>query len=194
MPTSPRGSPHRIPCSQLIDAYYTCETPGARVWGLEKKQGRSNCMHIPHLIYHTLPGKHPRPLKHNSRFLAAWALTWDINYIHLYRSCYIDPMKWSTWVLARDTSHNYGPSRDGNVKKYTNKIVGITCHVYYTSLPLLFSIIPSLLSTSAYACTLVPLIQYVSTDLDSMYVGETRYGYISGPSLLVSTNSMITIL
>jgi hypothetical protein len=33
----------------------------------------------------------------------AWALNWDINCIRLYRSCYVDPFKYGTWVLARDT-------------------------------------------------------------------------------------------
>ena len=30
----------------------------------------------------------------------AWALTWDITSIHLYRSYYIDPLKCSTWALT----------------------------------------------------------------------------------------------
>jgi hypothetical protein len=55
------------------------------------------------------PGKRTLALKPNSRFWCAWALTRDINYIRLYRSCYyIDPMKsgliTQEWVLARDTT------------------------------------------------------------------------------------------
>ena len=30
--------------------------------------------------------------------------TLDINSIHLYRSCYIDPLKCGTWALAWDTT------------------------------------------------------------------------------------------
>ena len=39
------------------------------------------------LHFRSVPGKHPWGLKHNlhGRF------TWDINCIHLYRSCYIHP-------------------------------------------------------------------------------------------------------
>ena len=39
-------------------------------------------------------------------FRPAWVLiiTQDINSIRLYRSCYIDPLKCGTWVLARDTT------------------------------------------------------------------------------------------
>ena len=29
-------------------------------------------------------------------------LTWDITSIHLYRSCYIDPLKWAIWTLTRE--------------------------------------------------------------------------------------------
>ena len=53
--------------------------------------------------YRSVPGKRPWALKHTSRFWPAWALTRDIS-IRLYRSCYIDPLKWGTWTLARDTT------------------------------------------------------------------------------------------
>ena len=54
--------------------------------------------------YHSVPGKCPRALKHNSRYWPAWALTRDINSIRLYRSCYIDPLKCGTRVLTQDTT------------------------------------------------------------------------------------------
>ena len=60
--------------------------------------------------YRSVLGKCPWALKHNSRFWPAWALSiWDINSIHLYRSCYIDPLKchWVLtleWALAQDTT------------------------------------------------------------------------------------------
>ena len=50
-------------------------------------------------VYCSVPGKCPA-LKHNSRFWPAWALTRDQNSMHLYRSCYIDPLKWGTWALT----------------------------------------------------------------------------------------------
>ena len=41
--------------------------------------------------YCSVPGKCPWALKHKSQFWPAWALTWDITSICLYRSCYVDP-------------------------------------------------------------------------------------------------------
>ena len=51
-------------------------------------------------IYHSVPGKCPWVLQHNSRFWPVWALTWDIISIHLYGSCYLYPLKFGTWVLT----------------------------------------------------------------------------------------------
>ena len=55
-----------------------------------------------HTIRHSVPGKHPWVLKHNSQFWPAWALTGSINCICLYRSCYMDPLKCGTWALTRE--------------------------------------------------------------------------------------------
>ena len=52
-------------------------------------------------IYRSVTGKRLWALKHNSRFWPAWALTRDIISICLYRSCYIDPLKYYiTWALT----------------------------------------------------------------------------------------------
>ena len=71
---------------------------------------RSICRHCmiiwgsPQLLtYHSVLGKRPWALKYTLRFWPAWVLTWDIISIRLYRSCYIDPLKWGTWALVRDT-------------------------------------------------------------------------------------------
>ena len=54
-------------------------------------------------MYHSVPGKHPWALKHNSRFRPAWALTRDINSICLYGSCNSDPsLKFGTWALTQE--------------------------------------------------------------------------------------------
>ena len=52
--------------------------------------------------YHSVPGKRPWALKHNSRFWPTWALTRDINSICLYGSCNSDPLKFGTWALTRE--------------------------------------------------------------------------------------------
>ena len=52
--------------------------------------------------YLSVPGKRPWALKHNSQFWPAWALTREQNSVHLYRSCYSGPLKYSTWVLTRE--------------------------------------------------------------------------------------------
>ena len=49
-----------------------------------------------------LLGKCPWALKHNSRFWPAWALTQNQNSTCLYRTCYIDPLKWGTWALTQE--------------------------------------------------------------------------------------------
>ena len=49
-----------------------------------------------YMHYCSVPSKHPWALKHNLQFQPAWALTWDINCIHLYGSCYTDPVKFGT--------------------------------------------------------------------------------------------------
>ena len=53
------------------------------------------------LCTHSVPGKRPWALKHNSRFWPTWVLTQDQNPIHLYRSCYSGPLKCDTWALTR---------------------------------------------------------------------------------------------
>ena len=58
--------------------------------------------------YHSVPGKRPWALKHNSQFWSARALTWDQNSIRLYRSCYRGPLKCGTSVLTRE----WVPARD----------------------------------------------------------------------------------
>jgi hypothetical protein len=50
-------------------------------------------------IYRNVPGKRPWALKHN---LQSWPRRY-ISSIHLYRSCYINPLKWE-WALSRDTT------------------------------------------------------------------------------------------
>ena len=52
--------------------------------------------------YCSVLGKRPWALKHTSQFWPAWVLTQDIISIHLYRSCYIDPLKWGTWALTQE--------------------------------------------------------------------------------------------
>ena len=61
--------------------------------------------------YCSVPSKCPWVLKHNSQFWPTWVLfIRDINCIHLYGSCYINPLKFGTWALtwewplARDTT------------------------------------------------------------------------------------------
>ena len=53
-------------------------------------------------MYHNVPGKCPWALQHNLRFWPARALTRDKNFICLYRSCYIEPLKWGTWALTQE--------------------------------------------------------------------------------------------
>ena len=36
------------------------------------------------------------------QFQQAWVLTWDINCMYLYGSCYIDPLKFGTWELSEE--------------------------------------------------------------------------------------------
>ena len=62
------------------------------------------------IIYRSVPGKHPWALKHTSRFWPAWVLTRDIISICLYRSCYIDPLKCSTWAFARERALAQDPT------------------------------------------------------------------------------------
>ena len=66
------------------------------------------CMRIEQSCFNTVrsvPGKHPRVLKHKLQFWPAWVLTWDQNSIHLYRSCYTGPLKYHGMYmgLAQDT-------------------------------------------------------------------------------------------
>ena len=63
--------------------------------------------------YRSVLGKRPWALKHNSQFCPTWALTRDQNSIRLYRSCYIDPLKWGTWALTRE----WALARDTTVSK-----------------------------------------------------------------------------
>ena len=64
--------------------------------------GYTICLWEPYVV--SLPGKCLWVLKHNSRFWPAWVLIQDITSARLYRSCYIDPLKWATctWALTRD--------------------------------------------------------------------------------------------
>ena len=72
--------------------------------------------------------------KHTSQFWPAWALTWDITSIYLYRSCYIDPLKWGTWALtqewalARDTTVNAYKCTQGHTHSQTES--DINTHTY----------------------------------------------------------------
>ena len=56
-------------------------------------------------VYHSVPGKCPWALKCDSRFRFAWALTRDINCMHLYGSCYTDPLKFGTWACLPGSGH-----------------------------------------------------------------------------------------
>ena len=58
--------------------------------------------------YRSVLGKHPWALKHTLRFWPAWALTRDIISIRLYRSCYIDPLKWEVHVHGMGTYPGVG--------------------------------------------------------------------------------------
>ena len=57
---------------------------------------------VPSCNYRSVPGKRPWALKHKSLFWPAWTLTQDIFSIRLYRSCYIDLLKCSTWALTQE--------------------------------------------------------------------------------------------
>ena len=52
--------------------------------------------------YHSVPIKRPWALKHKSRYWPTWVLIRDKISIHLYRSCYLDPLNCGTWALTRE--------------------------------------------------------------------------------------------
>ena len=54
------------------------------------------------VTYRSALDKCPWALKHNLLMWPTWALTWDINCIHLNGSCYIDPWKFGTWALTHE--------------------------------------------------------------------------------------------
>jgi hypothetical protein len=66
--------------------------------------------------YRSVPGKCPWALKHNSQFWTTWAVTWDITSTCLYKSCYINPLKYGTWALAR------GPGDSTVLRRYIHTL------------------------------------------------------------------------
>ena len=76
-------------------------------------------------MYHSVPGKHP----HTSQCWPAWALTWDRIFIRLYRSCYIDLLKWGIWALTQ----KWALARDTMVRRVNyilTRVVIVVIHIY----------------------------------------------------------------
>ena len=110
-----KGSNIDISEGLLVHSVDKVTQKGYEQWNQEQLQIENKSVRKVHLScdHHSLLGMHPWVFKHTSQFqlTCPWAFPRNINCIYLYGRCYINPLRFGTWMLIHEWTLVQGTSR-----------------------------------------------------------------------------------